>query len=173
MRVNVIAARDENSGIGKDKSIPWHSRADLVSFHRITTSGRTNAVIMGRVTWESLPKGLDGRLNVIITNKLDGHDVSDEEEVSNELMVPDLGDALIACKERGIEEVWICGGAGIYEEYLNGPLSTQVSRCFITDIAGNWNCDRFFPDMPPVWSITEIHKLDAIATLRVYARSQE
>jgi len=161
MRVNLVVAHDVNRGIGKNGSIPWRCHADMDAFRGLTTSGLSNAVIMGRTTWESLPKALAGRLNIVVTSNYDKYTTDDT-------FVPTLDKAIRTCETEGIDEVWICGGVGVYEESLHSTRDARPSRCFVTEIEGDWDCDRFFPEMPPTWVITEIRKLDAIATMRVY-----
>ena len=161
MRVNLVVAHDVDRGIGKNGSIPWRCHADVLAFRGLTTSGLTNAVIMGRATWESLPKALPGRLNIVVTGNY-------EKYTTDETFVPTLDEAIRLCKIEGIDEVWICGGERIYEESLQATGDLQPARCFVTEVEGNWDCDRFFPRMPPAWSITEIRRLDAIATMRIY-----
>ena len=64
-------------GIGFKNRLPWgHIKEDMDHFSRMTTKTtkttephKTNAVIMGRKTWESIPKQLPGRLNIVITSK--------------------------------------------------------------------------------------------------------
>ena len=66
--LHMIVARARNGVIGKDNSMPWYLPEDLKHFKR-TTLGKP--VIMGRKTWESLPKALPGRLNIVITRQPD------------------------------------------------------------------------------------------------------
>ena len=63
--LSIIVAIDQNNGIGKDNSMPWHLSDDLRRFKAITMG---HTVIMGRNTWLSLPfKPLKGRRNIVIT----------------------------------------------------------------------------------------------------------
>ena len=77
MKFNIIAAIDENNGIGKDGNIPWLSKySDLSYFKKITlncdSSSRENVIIMGKNTWNSLPqKPLPNRKNIIISSTLE------------------------------------------------------------------------------------------------------
>jgi dihydrofolate reductase len=65
MSVTLILARAENTVIGKDGAIPWHISDDLKRFKALTL-GKT--VVMGRKTWDSLPrKPLPGRRNIVVT----------------------------------------------------------------------------------------------------------
>jgi dihydrofolate reductase len=67
--INLIVAIDEEFGIGKNNSIPWHISEDLKNFKRLTIN---NVCIMGRNTWTSLPsqfQPLPNRKNIIISKK--------------------------------------------------------------------------------------------------------
>ena len=102
MTRGIIAAVSPDGVIGLDGDLPWHYSADLKRFKRLTI-GKT--VIMGRLTWESLPKKpLVGRRNVVITSRnLEGVEC-----------FPDIPTALEACEG----DVWFIGGARIFEEAM-------------------------------------------------------
>ncbi|RMD83773.1 MAG: dihydrofolate reductase, partial [Candidatus Dadabacteria bacterium] len=71
MKIAAIAAMSENRVIGKSGSIPWHCPEDMKRFKELTTG---HPVIMGRKTYESLPKNfrpLPGRTNIVVTSKLE------------------------------------------------------------------------------------------------------
>ena len=70
MPLHMIYARARNGVIGKQGQLPWHLPEDLAHFKR-TTLGQP--VVMGRVTWESLPekfRPLPGRSNVVVSRRL-------------------------------------------------------------------------------------------------------
>lgn len=116
--LTLIAGRDRNGVIGKGGTIPWHAPEDLAFFQRETTGG---AVIMGRKTWESLPrKPLPRRLNIVVTSRPgDGSDA---------LFVP-LDAALPAALAAGYARIYAIGGEGIYRAFL--PLA---DRLLITEV---------------------------------------
>lgn len=58
-RFKIIVAVDEDYGIGKNETIPWRNKEDLNNFRNITVEDKNNPVIMGRITYESLPKLLE------------------------------------------------------------------------------------------------------------------
>ena len=76
-RFSVIVAATSSYGIGKDGGIPWRLPGDMKHFKAITNSCapmKQNAVIMGRVTWESIPskfRPLPGRMNVVLSRNPD------------------------------------------------------------------------------------------------------
>jgi dihydrofolate reductase len=72
-RLTIIIAATKANGIGVNNSIPWHLHNDLKYFAQVTskaTDGQQNAVIMGKKTWESIPKKnrpLPNRLNIVLS----------------------------------------------------------------------------------------------------------
>ena len=70
MKIQLIWVQDENGGIGKKGKLPWHIPEYLKNFKHITLN---NAVVMGRITWDSLPiKPLPRRRNIVLSHsKLD------------------------------------------------------------------------------------------------------
>lgn len=102
MSRGIIAAVSPEGVIGVDGTLPWHYSADQKRFKRLTLG---TTVIMGRLTWESLPrKPLVGRRNVVITSrKLEGVEC-----------FPTISEALGSCEG----DVWFIGGARIYEEAM-------------------------------------------------------
>jgi dihydrofolate reductase len=98
----IIAALSPEGVIGVNGTLPWHYSSDLKRFKRLT-QGAT--VVMGRLTWESLPgRPLAGRRNIVITSrKIDGVET-----------FPDIPKALAACAG----DVWFIGGARIFEEAM-------------------------------------------------------
>ena len=66
--LTMIAAAAENNALGKDNDLIWHISDDLKRFKRLTSG---HAIIMGRKTFESMPKALPNRTNIVLTNKRD------------------------------------------------------------------------------------------------------
>lgn len=138
--ISIIVAVSEDWGIGKDNDLLWHISDDLKRFKRLTIG---NAVIMGKRTWESLPrKPLTGRKNIVLTD-LPG------ECIEGALTAYSVEDALSKCTSG--EEVFIIGGGSVYRQFL--PLA---DRLYITHVHRNANADVFFPkiDMRS-WKVIE------------------
>ncbi len=128
--ISVIAAVSQNRAIGNDNKLLYWLPNDLKRFKALTTG---HTIVMGRKTFESLPKGaLPNRRNVVISRtvaELPGCDV-----------YPSLEEALNHCAPD--EDIYIIGGASVYEQAL--PLA---DRLCLTEIADTPSAaDAFFPD---------------------------
>ncbi len=127
--ISIIVAVSEDWGIGKDNDLLWHISDDLKRFKRLTSG---NAVIMGKRTWESLPrKPLSGRKNIVLTD-LPG------ECIEGALTAYSVEDALSKCIVG--EEAFIIGGGSVYRQFL--PLA---DRLYITHVHRNAYADVSFP----------------------------
>ncbi|MBR2741915.1 dihydrofolate reductase [Candidatus Saccharibacteria bacterium] len=124
----LIAAIGENRGIGHNGDLIFHIKDDM-DFFKDTTSGHT--VVMGRRTWESLPGKLKNRKNLVVTHQnLEGPD----EIIQNV-------DDFIAQHKDTTEEIFIIGGASVYEKFL--PYAKTL---YLTEISAPCpNADTFFP----------------------------
>ena len=130
--MNLIVARDDHGGIGKDGSIPWESPEDLRSFRKLTTGAGRNCMIMGRKTWESIARRpLPNRFHIVLSNTL--------PEQDGARVVKTLDEAIDAA--RGFDSCWIIGGSSIYDQVLSQGL---VSRVWMTQIPGSYDCDAHF-----------------------------
>jgi dihydrofolate reductase len=132
MRVSAVVAASDNNVIGKDGGLPWHVSSDLKLFKEITLG---KPVIMGRRTWESLPrKPLPGRRNIVITRNPDY--VADGAEI-----VRSVDEALAVC--AGEPEVSIIGGGQVYEQAMS-----RTDRIYLTRIHLEVDGDTLLPDLP-------------------------
>ena len=139
----------ENRVIGKDNALPWSVKGNLAHFKKMTMGF---PCIMGRKTWESLPKRpLSGRLNVIISRTLTADSLEmkfSPEENENIIVLPSLPDAIRHCSS--FEKVFICGGAGIYLQALS-----LANKMELTIIHQTIDGDTFFPEIDQnQWEIT-------------------
>ena len=143
----IIVAIADNNAIGRDNALLWHISEDLKFFRR-TTSG--HPVIMGRKTFESLPKGaLPNRRNIVLSRQ--------DIEFAGAERYPSLEQALAQCRDE--EEVFIIGGASVYREAL--PLAHKLNITYIEDTPAE--ADAFFPEISgDVWKETgrECHSTD-------------
>jgi len=133
VRFNIIAAIDNNNGIGKNGSIPWKNSDELEFFKKKTIGDGNNAVIMGRKTYESLNmKILPKRTNIVITS----------QEIDGVITYKTLFEALQSCVPY--RKTYIIGGQRLYEEAIKmyGYLCDKI---YISNIPGSYDCDVFFP----------------------------
>lgn len=128
MSLSIIAAIGKNNELGRNNDLIWHFKEDM-RFFKETTMG--HSVIMGRKTFESLPKALPGRRNIVITANRDytaeGADV-----------VYSLEEAVALAGEG---EAFIIGGGSIYTAAL-----PQCDKLYLTEIEAEYpEADTFFP----------------------------
>jgi dihydrofolate reductase len=138
--ISIIVAVSEDWGIGKDNELLWHISEDLKRFKRLTTG---NTVVMGKKTWESLPRRpLPGRKNIVLTD-------NSKEIIENAITCYSIEDALRNCTTD--EEIFIIGGGSIYRQFM--PLA---DRLYITHVHKKAPADIFFPEIDlNIWKITE------------------
>ena len=147
MQINLILATDNNSGIGKNNKIPWYLKNDIKYFKEITSKGDKNAVIMGRNTWDSIPKSykpLKNRLNIVLSKNVD------ELEYGKDVIVKRSNeDAITFCEENKINTVWIIGGKTLYEYFLN---EKKFDYMYITKIYQDFECDKKIDNLNEILS---------------------
>ena len=130
--VVLVLAAAQNGVIGRGDALPWDLPDDLQHFKR-TTLGRP--IIMGRKTFESLPKALPNRTNIVITRNTD-------YTAADAVVCSSLEAALKIAAED--PQPFIIGGGEIYKEAL--PLSDQLE---LTRVHKEYEGDTFFPDIDP------------------------
>lgn len=138
--LEMVVAADDDGGIARDGDLPWHLPGDLRHFAELTRGpeGEKNAVIMGRVTWESIPdrfRPLPGRLNIVLSRRAD---LPLPEGV---LLAANL-DAAVAQVGPDIARIFVVGGSQIYALALERPDCRHI---FLTRVHGRFDCDVFFP----------------------------
>jgi dihydrofolate reductase len=124
IRLSLIVAQGRNRVIGSAGQLPWRLKDDLAHFKR-TTMGAP--VIMGRKTWESLPKRpLPGRPNIVISRDWN-YDAAEARVYSS--LSPAINAAKAMALRAGQSEVFVIGGAAIYELAL--PLADRI---YLTEV---------------------------------------
>jgi len=116
MTVGLIWAQSTSGVIGRDGGIPWHVPEDMARFKELTMG---HTVVMGRLTWESLPsrvRPLPGRRNVVLTRQAG---------------VMADGATVVSSLEEALsdDQTWVIGGGQVY--HLALPLAT---RCEVTEV---------------------------------------
>ncbi|PKN56256.1 MAG: hypothetical protein CVU56_17175 [Deltaproteobacteria bacterium HGW-Deltaproteobacteria-14] len=128
-----ILAADLTGGIARAGDLPWHLPADLRHFKRTTMGQGTNAVIMGRATWDTIPprfRPLEGRRNIVMSRDL--HYAAPLPAHT----AHDLDGALEAAE--GCDQVFVIGGAQVYAQAFADPRCRAV---VLTRIARDFACD--------------------------------
>ncbi len=127
--ISAIARKDR--AIGFQNALLWHIPEDFKHFKEITSG---HAVIMGERTYKSIGRPLPNRVNIILS--LDP-DFSPEGCI----VVGSIDDALVKARETEQEEIFIIGGASIYQQFL-----PYADRLYLTLVEGEFEADTFFPD---------------------------
>lgn len=140
-RIALVVAGAENGVIGKRGKLPWHISSDLKYFRAMTMN---KPVVMGRKTFESIGKPLDGRDNIVITRNPDF-------QASGVHVVANVEEALALAREKASErradEISVIGGAQIYEQTLD-----QADVLYLTEVHAAPEGDAFFPKLDrSVW----------------------
>lgn len=126
----IIVAMSENWVIGDRGKIPWHIREDMIHFQELTMGF---PCIMGRITYESLPKRpLKGRPNIILSRS--------NYHSSGVQVFSTLHYAI--SKFSQYPKIFICGGAEIYREAIG-----IADRIELTLVSGSYVGDAFFPEI--------------------------
>jgi len=132
--ITLIAAAAENNEIGKDNKLIWHLSDDLKRFKKLTSG---HAIIMGRKTFESFPKALPNRTNVVITRDRN-------YTAENAVVVHSLEEALETAKEDS--QPFVIGGGEIYKQALS-----IAHRIELTKVHHNFEADTYFPELNKSW----------------------
>ena len=135
--ISIIAAISENRALGYENKLLYWLPNDLKRFKALTTG---HTIIMGRKTFDSLPKGaLPNRRNVVISRNV--------KELPGCEVCPSLLDAISTVQtkssEQGDSEIFIIGGASIYTQAL--PFADRLCLTLVHDVAEK--ADAFFPSI--------------------------
>lgn len=127
-RISLIVAVAKNGVIGHDNTLPWRIPEDLKRFKALTIG---KPVIMGRKTWDSLPKKpLPGRTNIVVTRNPEFH-------AEGAVVVHSFADAVT---RADAEEIAVIGGQAIFAEAL--PIADIIH---MTQVAASPDGDTFMP----------------------------
>ena len=142
--MNLIAAVDNKWAIGKNGNLLVSIPEDMKLF-REETIGKI--VVMGRKTFESLPekRALHNRVNIVLTSDL-------SYEKKDVTVLHSLEEALEKLKEYKSEDVYIIGGASVYEQFL-----PYCDTAHITKVDYTYDADTYFPnlDKDENWMISD------------------
>jgi dihydrofolate reductase len=130
--ISIITAVDEANAIGGKNRLLWNLPYDMQRFKGATTG---HAVIMGRRTFESLPKGaLPNRKNIVLTTL-------PPESFINVFVCDSMQDAIELCEKE--EEIFMIGGAMVYKNAL--PVADKLYLTRVHHVFED--ADIFFPEI--------------------------
>lgn len=133
--LTIIAAVGTHNELGKDNQLIWHLSDDLKHFKNLT---KGHHIIMGRKTFESMPKALPNRTNIVITRQKD-------YQLDGAQVVHSIAEAIDIAKNDA--QPFIIGGGEIYEQAL-----TLADRIELTRVHASFDADTFFPEInPDMW----------------------
>ena len=145
----IIVCVDSNNGIGKSNSLPWTIKEDMLFFKKktleIKNKNKKNCVIMGRKTYQSIPKRfrpLKNRINIVLSKS----NVIEDEENENFKIFQELDDVLTFVKKnkKKIENCYVIGGSSIYKLFIERDI---VNDFYINSVNKDYECDIFFPEV--------------------------
>jgi dihydrofolate reductase len=125
VRIALVVAVAENGIIGRSGKLPWKLPSDLRRFRRLTLG---KPMIMGRKTYESIGRPLDGRDTIVVTRRLDFAAPGVHAAASFEEAIA-LAQSLAA--GRGVDEVTVIGGEDIFRLAL-----PRARRIYLTLVHG-------------------------------------
>lgn len=133
MEIVFVVAIAENGVIGAGNAMPWRLKADMARFKALTIG---KPVVMGRKTFESLPRPLPGRTNIVITRDAD-------YRAAGAIVTTSAADAGAAARgdalRRSVAEIAVIGGAEIFRQWLD-----RADRLEITEVHARPEGDTHF-----------------------------
>ncbi|KAH8672042.1 dihydrofolate reductase-like domain-containing protein [Tricladium varicosporioides] len=146
--LTLIVAATSKMGIGLRGTLPWTGlKKEMAYFARVTKRcppNTSNAVIMGRKTWDSIPpkfRPLKDRHNIVISRTLPP---SSKPDSSPSTIFNSLSEAVESLSQPTSEsgKAFIIGGAQIYGAALE---KKETKRILLTRILSDFECDTIFP----------------------------
>lgn len=134
MRIAFVVAYARGRVIGKDNALPWRMPADTRRVRQLTMG---KPLIMGRRTYESIGRPLEGRTSIVLTR-----DPAFRAEGVLVARSPD--EALALAHATGAEEAIIFGGSEVFAQFLS-----RADRLYVTEIDADFAGDRTFPEVDP------------------------
>jgi dihydrofolate reductase len=132
--MSLVVAVAENGVIGANGGMPWRLSSDLKGFRALTMG---KPMVMGRRTFQSLGKPLDGRDNLVVTR--DASFAAPGAEAFATLDAA-LARATELAKIRAVSEIMVIGGADIYRQVLD-----RADRIYWTEVHASPDGDTYFP----------------------------
>jgi dihydrofolate reductase len=141
MRISFVVCMSKNRVIGRKGGMPWRMSSDLKHFRAVTLG---KPVIMGRKTFDSIGKPLDGRINYVVSRQAG-------LTIPGAVVVPTVAAALDMERAKGTAEAIIGGGGEIWRQSL-----ALADRIYLTELDATIDDgDTVFPDLDPAhWKAT-------------------
>lgn len=164
--MKLIACVDRNRGIGRTGNLLFDLPDERRLFQNLTSGG---AVIMGRVTWESLPaRPLEGRTNIVISRGWPYRTLYSGFIKAGVAAFADSPDEAVELARQYADEhhIWIIGGGQIYRQML--PMCNEA---YITHVDADGNADTFLEGWNPgEWDDGTVKARGANWTMKRYRR---
>ena len=168
--IKLIVAVDNNYGIGYKNELLFRISEDLKHFKKLTTG---HFIVMGRKTYESLPKTLPNRINVVLTR--DTGFALDDKSVMIENDIHKIVSHYMYTGQQ-TKDLWIIGGGEVYKQFL--PYADEIHLTVIHKEAEN--VDTYFPIDEALESFEKVHserayseKAECKLTFMTYKRIQK
>jgi dihydrofolate reductase len=148
----IVVAFDKNYLIGNQGKLPWKVPEEMANFVKVTTG---HPVIMGRKTWESIPKKfrpLKGRENIVVSRKR-----KLKEDITPECpfhVASSVEKAIKIAETISDKEPMIIGGLEIYDYVIKNGLANKIIASLIR---GEYEGDTHFPELPKEWTHKIVH----------------
>lgn len=142
--ISIIAAIGLNNELGKNGDLVFRYKADMKFFTKMT---KGHTVLMGRKTWDSLPRKLENRVNLVASRRL----VTGADGCMFRV------DEFLKYHQHDEEEIFVIGGASVYAQAL--PYAKNI---YLTEIPRTADADVFFPEFDK--SKYEVHIIEDNST---------
>ena len=172
--MNIIVAACKNRGIGLNNKLPWKLKKEMNIFTKLTKGDETNAVIMGKNTWLSLPKALPKRANFVISKSVCERRKKNRGKIpivyyDNYIFKESYEDLYKNGLINQYKNKWIIGGAQIYNSLIHHENTQAI---YYTEIDEEYKCDTFFPEIPThydkIYETKDIYDNDTKFRIKLY-----
>ena len=133
--IALVVARGENGAIGIGGDLPWRLSTDLKQFRKVTLG---KPIVMGRGTFQSLPRVLDHRVNIVLSR--DAGLMAPGAIVAGSLE-EGLAHARRAAKDAGVDEIMVIGGDDVFRAVM--PLAKRI---YLTEVHARPHADTWLKD---------------------------
>jgi len=142
-----IVAASENNVIGSNNELPWKLSDDFKYFKNKTWG---MPVIMGRNSFEALKKALPGRINIVVTKRIDW-------QPENVFVAHSIDEGISKAKESDAKEIFIIGGGEIFKQTIS-----IVDRIYLTRVHAIVEGDTLYPVIDrSVWALIKSNSFPA------------